>query len=136
VAALLADAGLSRTRAAAWQGTPAAGAGLYVVIRRYPLAPGASVEELTRRVREGFVPIISQVPGFVEYYTYDAGGGDSGTVSVFTDAAAAEESTRRAADWVAQADLGAFFGGPPEVIAGPVLLHAAAGLTAVGTPAP
>jgi hypothetical protein len=127
---------VGRIRAIARQSTPIAGAGLYVVVRRYPLAPGADVAELTRLVREGFVPIISQVPGFVEYYTYDAGGGDSGTISIFTDAAAAEESTRRAADWVAEANLGAFFAGPPEVIAGPVLLHAETEAAVVGTPAP
>jgi hypothetical protein len=120
---------------AAQQGTPDAGAGLYLVIRRYPLAPGASVEELTEIVRAGFVPIVSQVPGFREYYTYDVGNGDSGTISVFTDAAAADESTRRAADWVAPADLGRFFAGPPEMIAGTVLLHVEAD-EEVGTPAP
>ena len=116
--------------------TPEVGAGPYVVIRRYPLAPGASAEELTRLVRSGFVPIISQVPGFVAYYTYDAGNGDAGTISVFTDVAAAEESTRRAAEWVAAADLGAFFAGPPEVIAGRVLLHHEAGAAASGTSGP
>ncbi len=135
-AALLVGAGLGRIRASARQSTPVAGAGLYVVIRRYPLAPGADVAELTRLVREGFVPIMRQVPGFVEYYTYDAGGGDSGTISIFTDAAAAEESTRRAADWVAEANLASFFAGPPEVIAGPVLLHAEAEPAPMGTPTP
>ena len=70
----------------------------------------------------------------MEYYTYDVGNGDTGTISVFTDAAAAEESTRRAAGWVAEADLASFFAGPPEVIAGRVLLHAEAEKAATGTP--
>jgi hypothetical protein len=121
-AALLGAGDLSRA-VAAQDGTPGAGTGLYLVIRRYPLAPDADVDELTSIVREGFVPIVNEVPGFIEYFTYDAGGGDSGTISVFTDAAAAEESTERAASWVAEADLGRFFAGPPEVIAGTVLLH-------------
>jgi hypothetical protein len=135
-AALLAGAGLGPTRAAARQGTPASdGApGLYLVIRRYTLTPDASVAEITEITRAGFVPIVSGVPGFVEYYTYDAGNRDAGTISVFTDAAAAEESTRRAADWVAQADLGRFFAGPPEVIAGNVLLHVEGDAGAAGTP--
>ncbi len=134
LAALVGNAGRPHVLAAQ-DSTPATGAGLYLVIRRYPLASGASVDELTSIVRDGFVPIVREVPGFVEYYTYDAGGGDSGTISVFTDAAAAEESTRRAADWVARADLGRFFAGPPEVIAGSVLLHAEADAGAAGTPA-
>ena len=132
---LFVGTGLGRLRTVARQSTPAAGTGLYVVIRRYPLAPGADTAELTRRVREGFVPILREVPGFVEYYTYEAGG-DAIAISIFTDAAAAEESTRRAADWVAQANLGAFFAGPPEVIAGPVLLHAEAEAAVAGTPEP
>jgi hypothetical protein len=134
-ATLVVGTGLGRLGAVARQSTPAAGTGLYIVIRRYPLVPGADTAELTRRVQEGFVPILRQVPGFVEYYTY-AAGSDAIAVSIFTDAAAAEESTRRAASWVAQANLGAFFAGPPEVLAGPVLLHAEAEAAAAGTPVP
>jgi hypothetical protein len=135
-AALLAGAGLRPTRAVARQSTPASGeaSGLYLVIRRYTLAPDASVSEITEITRAGFVPIVAQVPGFVEYFTYDAGNRDAGTISIFTDAAAADESTRRAAAWVAEADLGRFFAGPPEVIAGNVLLHVQADAAATGTP--
>jgi hypothetical protein len=139
-AAGLAAAGPERMRAAARQSSSTPGSdeapGLYLVIRRYTLTPDASVEEITEITRAGFVPIVSGVPGFVEYFTYDAGNRDAGTISVFTDAAAAEESTRRAADWVAQADLGRFFAGPPEVIAGNVLLHVEADAGAAGTPTP
>jgi hypothetical protein len=37
---------------------------MYVSVRKYQATPG-SAEEAGRRVEEGFVPIISQVPGFV-----------------------------------------------------------------------
>ncbi len=35
---------------------------MYVSIRRYKTT---SVEELTRRVQEGFVPIVRQAPGYI-----------------------------------------------------------------------
>jgi hypothetical protein len=47
---------------------------MYASIRRYKMDPG-SVDELMRRVNEGFVPIISKGPGFLAYYAVNAGGG-------------------------------------------------------------
>jgi hypothetical protein len=41
--------------------------------------------EAGRRVNEGFVPLISQVPGFVAYHWVNAGGGVMGSTSVFQD---------------------------------------------------
>jgi hypothetical protein len=56
------------------------------------------------------------------------------SISLFADQAGAEESTRRAADWVQQ-NLADFFAGPPTVTTGSVWLHAVGGEMA-GTPAP
>ena len=39
---------------------------MYAAVRKYKTTPGA-VSKLIQRVQEGFVPIISQVPGFVAY---------------------------------------------------------------------
>ncbi len=39
---------------------------MYAVIRRYQVDP-ASADEIRRRVEEGFVPLIRQVSGFVDY---------------------------------------------------------------------
>ena len=58
--------------------------------------------EAARRVNEGFVSLISQIPGFVAYYWVDAGGGVMISTSVFQDQASAEESNRRAAEYVRQ----------------------------------
>jgi hypothetical protein len=56
------------------------------------------------------------------------------SISVFTDQAGAEESTRRAADWVQQT-LAGFFTGPPAVTTGSVWLHDGGGEVS-GTPVP
>ena len=113
-------------------GTPAAGRA-YLANRLYQLAPGHTMEELAGVVESGFLPIIRQVPGFLEYFLVETGEGVL-SISVFTDQGGADESTARAADWVQQ-NLTGFFTGPPTVTTGSVWLHDVAGEIS-GTPTP
>lgn len=115
------------------EGSPAGGA-LYGVLRRYQLAPGASMDELIARVRAGYVPIIRQVPGFVSYiWILDPASSGHVAIAIFRDKAGADESTRRAADWV-RANVATMVKGPTEVIEGAVpILETAGG--AAATPA-
>ena len=48
---------------------------MYVIIRRYRLA--GSSEELLRRIRQDFVPILKKLPGFKAYHAVDCGGLES-----------------------------------------------------------
>jgi hypothetical protein len=91
------------------------------------------MEELAAAVESGFVPILREVPGYREYSLVETGEGVI-SISVFADQAGAEESTRRAADWVQQ-NLAGFFAGPPTVTAGSVWLHDF-GAAMSGAPAP
>jgi hypothetical protein len=99
---------------------------MYAVIRRYRLAEGASVAEVMRRVHRGFVPIVSGVAGFSAYHAVDLGGGEVLSVGVFEGRDAAEESTRRAAEWVEE-NLAELVAGPPDVEVGEVGAHAVKG---------
>jgi len=72
---------------------------MFAAIRRYHTDPD-SLDEVVRQVNEGFVPLISDMPGFVAYIALNAGQGEYGTVSVFEDQASAEESNRVAEEWV------------------------------------
>ncbi len=94
---------------------------MHVAIRRYRTDP-ASVEEVMRQVNEGFIPIIKDADGFLAYYALKAGSDEVATVSIFEDQAGAEESSRRAADWVRQ-NLAALLPDPPEITAGEVQAH-------------
>ena len=96
---------------------------MYASVRRYETDPG-SVDELMRRVEEGFVPIISKAPGFVAYYALDAGDGVVDSINIFEDQAGAEESDRRAADWVKE-NVASLLPNPPEATAGDVRVHKA-----------
>ena len=92
---------------------------MFASIRQYT---SSNPDEVIRRVEEGFIPIISQTPGFIAYYVVDSGGGALTTVSVFESQAGAEESVRLAADYVSQ-NLAGLFDGPPAVTAGDVRAH-------------
>jgi len=46
---------------------------MYAVVRRYDGV--TDLAEAARRVQEGFIPLLREVPGFVAYYALDAGGG-------------------------------------------------------------
>ena len=134
LAALLVSSGIP---AAAQEASPMAGTSAvgraYLAIREYQLAPGRTMEELHATVESGFMPIVTQVPGFREYVLVETGEGVL-SISVFTEQAGMEESTLRAADWV-QENLAGFFTGPPTVTTGSVWLHDVGGVMS-GTPAP
>ena len=113
-------------------GTPAAERA-FLTIRQYQFAPDHTMEDLFPLIESGFMPIMGQVPGFLDYYLVETVDGVV-SISVFTDDAGAEESTRRAADFVQQ-NLSDFYLGPPKVTTGSIWLHEGAE-TLSGTPAP
>src|SRR5260370_38816305 len=57
---------------------------MYVAIRRLKLQPG-SIDEAVRRAENGLVPILSSVPGFVEYDVVQVGEDVGLTISVIFD---------------------------------------------------
>jgi hypothetical protein len=93
---------------------------MYATVRRYDGVTDPT--EAGRRVNEGFVPLVSQIPGFVAYYWVDAGGGVMISTSVFQDQSRADESTRSATDWVRQ-NLATLLPNPPQVTAGEVVAY-------------
>ena len=95
---------------------------MYATTRRYEGV--TDPVEAGRRVNEGFVPLISKMPGFVAYYWADAGGGVMVSTSVFQDRAGVEESNRQAADWVRQ-NMAPLLPNPPQITAGEVVAHTA-----------
>ena len=79
-------------------------------------------EEVTRRIKEGAIPIISDVDGFMAYYVVYAPDDTVTAISIFKDYAGAEESNRRALRWIEQS-LTPLLVGPATAIAGPVIVH-------------
>ncbi|WP_230689961.1 hypothetical protein [Catellatospora paridis] len=75
-------------------------------------------------MNEGFVPIINAVPGIVAYYWVDAGNGVMVSTSVFESRDGAEESNKKAADWVIE-NLASLLPNPPQITAGEVVAYRA-----------
>jgi hypothetical protein len=99
---------------------------LYGAIRTYRVT---DVEELSRRVRDEFIPIVRDVPGFIAYYVIDAGGGKLSTITICDDPGGVEESTARAAEWVGE-HIASLIESGPEITIGEITVdHARIGAT-------
>ena len=68
---------------------------MYASIRQGKAKAGMA-EELTRRIKEGAIPIISDVEGFMAYYVVYAPDDTVTAISIFKDYAGAEELNKRA----------------------------------------
>ncbi len=77
-------------------------------------------QKVGQLVDEGFVPIISEMPGFVAYYNVDAGDGVMVSTSFFEHKDAEEQSNFRAGEFVEE-HLAALLPNPPQVTAGEVV---------------
>jgi hypothetical protein len=95
---------------------------MYAVIRKYQFDPSAS-EAVDRKLRENFVPLLKDVPGFVTYYWLNSGEGFGASLSVFDNKEGAEESVRVAANFVQQ-HLSGLTMSKPEILEGEVQAHA------------
>ena len=95
---------------------------MYATVRRYDGV--TDVREATRRVNEGFIQIVREIPGFVAYYWIDAGGGVMTSMSIFQDRASAEESNAKASDY-AREKMASLLPNPPQITAGEVVAHTA-----------
>jgi hypothetical protein len=93
---------------------------MYVAVRRYEGV--TDVQKVAKLVDEGFIPIISEMPGFVAYYFVDAGDGVMVSTSVFEHKDAEEQSTFRAGEFVAE-HLRPVLPNPPQVTAGEIVAY-------------
>jgi hypothetical protein len=74
---------------------------MFATIRYYRTDPD-SIESVAQRVKEGFVPLIRETPGFVSYLVLAPREGEIVSVSVFEERGGAEESNEKAEEWVRQ----------------------------------
>ncbi len=94
---------------------------MYAAIRQGKAKAGMA-EELTRRIKEGAIPIISDVEGFMAYYVVYAPDDTVTAISIFNNFAGAEESNKRGLAWIEQ-NLAPLLTGPVSAVAGPVIVH-------------
>jgi len=95
---------------------------MYAAVRRYEGV--TDPKEVARHVQEEFLPIISQMPGFVAYYCVDAGDGVMDSISIFEHKAAEEQSSWRAGQFTAE-HTAPLVPNPPQITAGELVAHKA-----------
>jgi hypothetical protein len=91
---------------------------VYIAARRFEGVTDS--QKVAQVAKEGFVPLISEMPGFVAYYLVDAGDGVTVSTSVFEHKDAEEQSTFLAGEFVAE-HLAPLMPNPPQVTAGEVV---------------
>ena len=74
---------------------------MYAAIRQGKAKTGMS-EELAQRIKEGAIPIVSDVEGFMAHYVVYAPDDTVTAISIFNNFAGAEESNRRGIAWIEQ----------------------------------
>ena len=93
---------------------------MFTIVRKFRLTRG-SFEEVTRRVSEGFVPLLRDLPGFRNYYLLDGGQNTIVSIRIFESADEALASNETAAEWMRD-NVMEFVKGMPEVMAGDVII--------------
>ena len=94
---------------------------MYTTIRLYEGVTDTG--EVVRNIKEeGFVEMVRGVEGFVNYSVIDAGD-TLITISTFEDRSGAEESSRKAAEWIQQQGLSSLIPNRPQIRAGEVAVH-------------
>ncbi len=97
---------------------------MYISIRQYYIIP-EEAEKFLRLVqdeKEGFVPVIRQMPGFESYCILQVGADKVISVSLFHTLEGAEESVREAEFWVAEKVVH-YLKRAPKIAVGPVIIY-------------
>jgi hypothetical protein len=95
---------------------------MFAAIRTYGVT---DIDDLSGLVKNGFLPIVESVPGFVAYYVVEAGDGVASSITICEDKSGVDESTSREAEWVQEYALD-FIESGPAVVTGHVTAEAAA----------
>lgn len=82
---------------------------MYIVIRKYSTA---SPSEVMQKIQEGFVPLVSNMPGFINYYAFTSKEDEIVIVNMFDSEINGQNSNDLAAKWVDENIAHLYSGGP------------------------
>jgi hypothetical protein len=93
---------------------------MYATVRRYEGVPDPA--RAAKEVDEKFVPFISSLPGFIEYYWIDLRDGAMISITIFKTLADAIHANEKARVFVKE-QLSAVLPNPPRIEAGTIVAH-------------
>ncbi len=100
-------------------GARQAGSARYTVIRRYDLS--GSSDTVLQELNSGFLPLIKQAAGYVQYLVVASANNTVTTITVFESKTQLESAAQSEADWVQQ-NLASLLPAPAEVISGDAII--------------
>jgi hypothetical protein len=95
---------------------------MFATIRRYESVDPDRTSEVVRKVDEGLVPRLSELPGFHGYYLVDAGDGVLTSIGLFETAEHADESTDVASRWIGAEQLHTALPMAPKITRGEIVV--------------
>jgi hypothetical protein len=96
---------------------------MFATIRNYESVDAGRTSELVKKVDEGLVPSLSELPGFRGYYLVDAGEGVLTSIGLFDTPAQADESTDVASKWIGAEHLHTALPKPPKITRGEIVVE-------------
>jgi hypothetical protein len=94
---------------------------MYASVRVTQAKPG-SVDKIGQHVTDDFMPIVSEIPGFLGYYAINIGGDKLVTISIFDDETGARESIQASYEWVSE-NITEWLARPLEIMEGQIIAH-------------
>jgi len=96
---------------------------MHATLRRYEGIDESRIDEIGRKVNESLLPRLTEMPGFKGYVLMDAGNGAISSISLFETSSQAEDSSRAAAEWTQEENLGELVPNAPKVTVRKVLAY-------------
>ena len=96
---------------------------MHATLRRYDGIDESRIDELGRKVNEGLLPRLSELPGFKGYVLMADGDGAVSSISLFETSSQAEDSSRAAAEWTQEENLEALIPNAPTVTVRKVIAY-------------
>ena len=94
---------------------------MYVTVRRSKHFGGT--DEIARRAKEGLVPALKTLSGFVSYDIFSLQDNVVIGITIFDSQTAADEANKSFVVWAREQDLRSLLTGPHEVLSGEALIH-------------
>ena len=96
---------------------------MFATIRRYEGVDQNRTTELTSKVNETLVPMLSKLPGFAGYYLIEADNGVFSSLGLFETAEQGKESSNVVASWIRDEKLETLIPNAPKITSGKVVAH-------------
>jgi len=96
---------------------------MHATIRRYESIDKTHTDELTKKVGETYLPRVSKLDDFHDYYLIETSDGVMSSIGFFDTMAQADESNRLSTTWVRDEKLDTMLPNPPKVTGGEVIVN-------------